>query len=72
MRPGFMDTPHGQREIKALTEYGFDASVAAFSAQQGHLCQPEELAKAALFLAIDDASFVNGAHLFVDNCFTAA
>ena len=26
---------------------------------------------AALFLASDEASFVNGAHLFVDNCFTA-
>jgi NAD(P)-dependent dehydrogenase (short-subunit alcohol dehydrogenase family) len=70
--PGFIDTPHGQREIKALAEHGFDASVEALSAQQGRLCQPEEVAKAALFLASDDASFVNGAHLFVDNCFTAA
>jgi NAD(P)-dependent dehydrogenase (short-subunit alcohol dehydrogenase family) len=70
--PGFIDTPHGQREIKALTEYGFDASVEALSVQQGRLCQPEEVAKAALFLASDDSSFVNGAHLFVDNCFTAA
>jgi len=70
--PGFIDTPHGQREIAALTAHGFDASVAALSVQQGRLCQPEEVAKAALFLASDDASFVNGAHLFVDNCFTAA
>ena len=31
-----------------------------------------EVAKAALFLASDDASFINGAHLYVDNCFTAA
>ena len=70
--PGFIDTPHGQREIKALTQLGADASVEALSLQQGRLCQPEEVAKAALFLASDDASFVNGAHLFVDNCFTAA
>lgn len=70
--PGFIDTPHGQREIKALAAHGFDASVEALSVQQGRLCQPEEVAKAALFLASDDASFVNGAHLFVDNCFTAA
>jgi NAD(P)-dependent dehydrogenase (short-subunit alcohol dehydrogenase family) len=70
--PGFIDTPHGQREIKALAEYGFDASVEALAVQQGRLCQPEEVAKAALFLASDEASFVNGAHLFVDNCFTAA
>jgi NAD(P)-dependent dehydrogenase (short-subunit alcohol dehydrogenase family) len=70
--PGFIDTPHGQREIKALAAHGFDATVEALSVQQGRLCQPEEVAKAALFLASDDASFVNGAHLFVDNCFTAA
>lgn len=70
--PGFIDTPHGQREIKALAAHGFDATVEALSVQQGRLCQPEEVAKAALFLASDDASFVNGAHLYVDNCFTAA
>ena len=70
--PGFIDTPHGQREIAALAQYGFDASEAALSLQQGRLCAPEEVAKAALFLASDDASFINGAHLYVDNCFTAA
>jgi len=70
--PGFIDTPHGQREIAALAQHGFDSSVEALSVQQGRLCQPEEVAKAALFLASDDASFVNGAHLYVDNCFTAA
>jgi len=70
--PGFIDTPHGQREIAALAQHGFEGTVEALSVQQGRLCQPEEVAKAALFLASDDASFVNGAHLFVDNCFTAA
>ena len=38
---------------------------------QGRMCEPEEVAKAALFLASDDASFVNGTHVFVDNSFTA-
>ena len=70
--PGFIDTPHGQREIAALAQHGFEGTVEALAVQQGRLCQPEEVAKAALFLASDDASFVNGAHLFVDNCFTAA
>lgn len=69
--PGFIRTPHGMHEVDALTKLGVDASDAAMKAMQGRMCEPEEVAKAALFLASDDASFVNGAHLFVDNCFTA-
>ncbi len=30
------------------------------------MSQPEEIAKAVLFLASDEASFVNGIELFVD------
>ena len=37
----------------------------------GRLCEPSEVAAAALFLASDESSFVNGTHLFVDNCFSA-
>ncbi|MDB6002220.1 MAG: short-chain dehydrogenase/reductase, partial [Rhizobacter sp.] len=32
----------------------------------GRVGEPEEVAKAVVFLASDDASFVNGAELFVD------
>lgn len=70
--PGFIRTPHGLREVKELSALGIDASEAALAAQQGRIGEPEEVARAALFLASDDASFVNGAHLFVDNGFTAA
>ena len=69
--PGFVRTPHGLREVADLTRYGVDASDAAIAAQQGRLCEPEEVARAALFLASDEASFVNGTYLFVDNAFTA-
>ena len=69
--PGFIQTPHGQREVEELTRYGVDVSEAAIAAQQGRMCRPDEVAKAALYLASDDASFVSGTHLFVDNCFTA-
>jgi NAD(P)-dependent dehydrogenase (short-subunit alcohol dehydrogenase family) len=69
--PGFIQTAHGQREVEELTRHGVDVSEAVIAAQQGRMCRPDEVAKAALYLASDDASFVNGAHLFVDNGFTA-
>jgi NAD(P)-dependent dehydrogenase (short-subunit alcohol dehydrogenase family) len=69
--PGFVRTPHGLRELEQLTAMGVDVSPAALAAQQGRICEPEEVARAALFLLSDEASFVNGARLFVDNAFTA-
>jgi NAD(P)-dependent dehydrogenase (short-subunit alcohol dehydrogenase family) len=69
--PGFVRTPHGLREVAELQRLGVDVSEAALAAQQGRIAEPEEVARAALFLASDEASFVNGAHLFVDNAFTA-
>ncbi|WP_207795305.1 SDR family NAD(P)-dependent oxidoreductase [Deinococcus koreensis] len=69
--PGFIRTPHGLREVRELAALGVDTSEAAIAAQQGRLAEPDEIARAALFLASDEASFVNGAQLFVDNAFTA-
>ncbi|RZS46710.1 SDR family NAD(P)-dependent oxidoreductase [Sphaerotilus mobilis] len=69
--PGFIRTPHGLRELEALRQFGVDVSDAALAVAQGRICEPEEVAAAALFLASDEASFVNGTHLFVDNGFTA-
>jgi len=37
----------------------------------GRIGQPEEVARAALFLASDDSSFVTGTLLFVDGGWTA-
>ncbi len=69
--PGFIETPHGLREVRDLQALGVDVSEAAIKSAQGRIGRPEEVAEAALFLASDAASFVNGTHLFVDNGFTA-
>jgi NAD(P)-dependent dehydrogenase (short-subunit alcohol dehydrogenase family) len=69
--PGFIRTPHGMRELRDLQAMGVEATEEAIALQQGRLCEPSEVASAALFLASDESSFVNGTHLFVDNCFSA-
>ncbi|ATU93697.1 SDR family NAD(P)-dependent oxidoreductase [Phyllobacterium zundukense] len=69
--PGFIRTPHGLREVDELEKMGVDVSEAAMTAAQGRIGEPEEVARAALFLASDEASFITGTHLFVDNGFTA-
>jgi NAD(P)-dependent dehydrogenase (short-subunit alcohol dehydrogenase family) len=69
--PGFIRTPHGVRELKELQAMGVDVTEQAIADQQGRMCEPSEVASAALFLASDESSFVNGTHLFVDNCFSA-
>jgi NAD(P)-dependent dehydrogenase (short-subunit alcohol dehydrogenase family) len=69
--PGFIRTPHGNREVELLSKYGVDVSDAAITAQQGRMGEPEDVARAALYLASDESRFVTGVQLFVDNGFTA-
>jgi NAD(P)-dependent dehydrogenase (short-subunit alcohol dehydrogenase family) len=69
--PGFVRTPHGLREVNELQALGVDVSDAAMAAQQGRIGEPEDVARAALYLASDESDFITGAHLFVDNGFTA-
>ncbi len=69
--PGFIETPHGMREVEGLTKHGVDVSDAAIRLAQGRMGKPEDVARAALYLASDDAEFINGAQLFVDNGFSA-
>ena len=65
--PGFVKTAHGLREIVELDGLGQNWNEADLHSVQGRLCEPEEVAAAALWLASDDASFVNGQALYVDN-----
>lgn len=65
--PGFVKTAHGLREIDELDGLGQNWNEADLQDVQGRLCEPDEVAAAALWLASDEASFVNGLALYVDN-----
>lgn len=67
--PGFIATPHGDGDVERLMKYGVDVSDAAIAAAQGRMGKPEDVARAAPYLASDDAEFINGAQLFIDNGF---
>ena len=65
--PGFIDTPMIAPVVGAFD----DPAVASALCPMGRPGQPEEIANAALFLASDEASYVNGAMLVVDGGYTA-
>lgn len=72
--PGLTDTPMAM----GFTSRAGDPVEAAANEKKlltavplGRLCQPEEIAHAALWLASDDSSFVTGVALPVDGGFTA-
>jgi NAD(P)-dependent dehydrogenase (short-subunit alcohol dehydrogenase family) len=65
--PGFIRTAHGLRELDELRGFGVEVTEADIVRLQGRICEPEEVARAALFLAGPESSFVNGETLFVDN-----
>ncbi len=71
LMPGVIDTP---MPAKSLTRYPDPEAMKAWWKQRhpmGRIGQPEEVARAALFLASDDSSFVTGTLLFVDGGWTA-
>lgn len=63
--PGYIDTPLIAGRNEAVNEHLIGLH------PMGRLGKPEEVAKAVLFLASDDASFVTGTSLLVDGGYTA-
>ena len=71
LMPGVIDTPMPARSLK---RYADPEAMKAFWKHRhpmGRIGKPEEVARAALFLACDDSSFVTGTLLFVDGGWTA-
>lgn len=71
LMPGVIDTPMPARTLK---RYADPSKMVAYWNERhpmGRIGQPEEVAKAALFLACDDSSFVTGHLMFVDGGWTA-
>jgi NAD(P)-dependent dehydrogenase (short-subunit alcohol dehydrogenase family) len=65
LSPGQVDTPDSQRLDKE-TRQMFESQI-----PRGKMGRPEEIAAAALFLASDEASYVNGVELAVDGGLSA-
>ena len=67
--PGSIDTP-GLSELLGSSETGQQRSkMISNVVPLGRLGQPDEIAKAVVFLASDDASYITGTELFVDGGF---
>lgn len=69
--PGFVRTNHGLYEIECMQKLGVPADEEDIRLLQGRMCEPQEVANVAVFLASEESSFVNGADILVDNTFTA-
>ncbi|WP_256761097.1 SDR family NAD(P)-dependent oxidoreductase [Cohnella sp. WQ 127256] len=63
--PGYIDTPLLAGRNEAITQHLVGLH------PMGRLGKPEEVAKAVLFLASEDASFITGTTLLVDGGYTA-
>src|SRR5947209_2046818 len=67
--PGSIDTP-GLRELLASAAVGEErVKMIANSVPLGRFGTPDEIAKAVVFLASDDASYITGTEVFVDGGF---
>lgn len=71
LSPGFTRTPIQENSLKMnQTQIADLTDFANKNVPLGYMAQPEDIAKAALFLASQDAGYINGINLVVDGGFT--
>jgi len=69
--PGVIDTPMPGKSLKRFDDPAATRKQWEARHPMNRFGQPEEVAKAALFLACEDSSFTTGSQLFVDGGWTA-
>jgi NAD(P)-dependent dehydrogenase (short-subunit alcohol dehydrogenase family) len=65
--PAFIRTAHGERELQELARLGEPMEPHTLACLQGRMCEPEEVARVAVFLSSKGASFVSGEMVTIDN-----
>ncbi len=71
VNPAIIDTPMLEREVRASKYPRAYMEICHETQPMGRIGRPEEVARAVLFLASDDSSFVTGTALSVDGGTTA-
>jgi NAD(P)-dependent dehydrogenase (short-subunit alcohol dehydrogenase family) len=71
LMPGVIDTPMPANSLKRYADPEAMKTFWKHRHPMGRIGKPEEVARAALFLACDDSSFVTGTLLFIDGGWTA-
>ncbi|MEM7239114.1 MAG: SDR family oxidoreductase [Pseudomonadota bacterium] len=65
--PGFVETAQGLKEVAERDAAGQQWGDTGMAETQGRICYTQEVARTVVFLASDEASFVNGSATYVDN-----
>ena len=71
LMPGVIDTPMPAKSLQRYSDPNSTRARWAARHAMNRFGKPEEVARAALFLASDDSSFTTGSQLFVDGGWTA-